>query len=137
MFAWLQLFHAIFFQKKKEKVSFNKKKRKDACKCRGMTKPNDGGGGIEGRNEEQNCRKEVDRQWISSYRITFWMEGFVNSLTTIHDVLIMIYFYMVLLQEETRDRIMKLLDWTKKAIHVGFIPLIIYIGKFFNARYLQ
>ncbi|KAJ3037719.1 hypothetical protein HDV00_001368 [Rhizophlyctis rosea] len=32
------------------------------------------------------------------------------------------------MQEETRDRIYKLFDWTKKVVHIGFIPFILYIG---------
>ncbi|TPX72294.1 hypothetical protein SpCBS45565_g00647 [Spizellomyces sp. 'palustris'] len=32
------------------------------------------------------------------------------------------------MQEETRERIMKLFDWGKKAVHIGFIPFILYLG---------
>ncbi|KAL2912815.1 translocase of the outer mitochondrial membrane [Polyrhizophydium stewartii] len=32
------------------------------------------------------------------------------------------------MNDETRERIARLMDWSKRAIHVGFIPLIIYLG---------
>ncbi|RKO87436.1 hypothetical protein BDK51DRAFT_43719 [Blyttiomyces helicus] len=31
------------------------------------------------------------------------------------------------MQDETRERIIKFIDWAKKAVHVGFIPLVLYI----------
>ncbi|KAI9331822.1 Tom7-domain-containing protein [Zopfochytrium polystomum] len=32
------------------------------------------------------------------------------------------------MHEETRDRIMKVLDFGKRVIHIGFIPFILYLG---------
>ncbi|KAI9105619.1 hypothetical protein DFS34DRAFT_600144 [Phlyctochytrium arcticum] len=32
------------------------------------------------------------------------------------------------MHEETRERIMKLVDLGRRAIHIGFIPFILYIG---------
>ncbi|KAI8805564.1 hypothetical protein BJ742DRAFT_820064 [Cladochytrium replicatum] len=32
------------------------------------------------------------------------------------------------MKEETRERIYKLFDFTKRVVHIGFIPLIIFLG---------
>ncbi|KAI8849191.1 hypothetical protein BC829DRAFT_392146 [Chytridium lagenaria] len=32
------------------------------------------------------------------------------------------------MNEETRDRILKVIDWGRRIVHIGFIPLILYIG---------
>ncbi|KAI8818054.1 uncharacterized protein EV422DRAFT_539777 [Fimicolochytrium jonesii] len=32
------------------------------------------------------------------------------------------------MHEETRDRIMKVLNWGRKVVHIGYIPLILYLG---------
>ncbi|KAI9206155.1 uncharacterized protein BJ171DRAFT_498879 [Polychytrium aggregatum] len=32
------------------------------------------------------------------------------------------------MHEETRERLVKLFEWTRRFVHIGFIPLIIYIG---------
>ncbi|KXS17308.1 hypothetical protein M427DRAFT_54608 [Gonapodya prolifera JEL478] len=32
------------------------------------------------------------------------------------------------LEEETRERIMRVFEWGKRAFHVGFIPFILYLG---------
>ncbi|KAI9001836.1 hypothetical protein DFJ74DRAFT_455892 [Hyaloraphidium curvatum] len=32
------------------------------------------------------------------------------------------------MEEETRDRIMRLFDWGRQIFHVAYIPLILYLG---------
>ncbi|KAJ3390209.1 hypothetical protein HDU92_000617 [Lobulomyces angularis] len=32
------------------------------------------------------------------------------------------------MNEETREKIFKLIDYTRRLIHVAFIPLVLYIG---------
>ncbi|KAI8589278.1 hypothetical protein BDZ88DRAFT_418955 [Geranomyces variabilis] len=32
------------------------------------------------------------------------------------------------MHEETCERIMKCLEWGRKAVHIGFIPFILYLG---------
>jgi len=33
------------------------------------------------------------------------------------------------MQEETREKLMRMFDWGKRFLHFGFIPLIVYLGK--------
>lgn len=38
------------------------------------------------------------------------------------------------MHEETRERIMKMVDWGRKAVHIGFIPFILYLGRYLKYR---
>ncbi|EEQ38741.1 putative vacuolar ATPase assembly integral membrane protein [Clavispora lusitaniae] len=36
--------------------------------------------------------------------------------------------YQLTLSDESKERIMKLVDWSRTVAHYGFIPFILYLG---------
>ena len=38
------------------------------------------------------------------------------------------------MEEETRERIMRLFDWGRSVFHVAYIPLILYLGALLGLR---